>query len=152
MKKYELKLDRRDFLKKSSMLGVSTIAPGVFFQELAHGRALDEPASSKIRWGMLINTNQCTDECDACVTACNEEHGIEDFGRPTTDTQWIRKMTLTDELSKKSISVPMMCQHCENPPCVDVCPTGASFIRDDGIVLVNKHTCIGCRYCIERDP
>ena len=79
MKKYELKLDRRNFLKNSAMLGVSTIAPGVFFQELAYGRALDEPASPKIRWGMLINTNQCTEECDACVTACNEEHGIEDF-------------------------------------------------------------------------
>ena len=152
MKKYELKLDRRNFLKNSAMLGGSTIAPGVFFQELAYGRALDEPASPKIRWGMLINTNQCTDECDACVTACNEEHGIEDFGRPTTDTQWIRKITLTEELSKKSISVPMMCQHCENPPCVDVCPTGASFIRDDGIVLVNKHTCIGCRYCMMSCP
>ena len=46
----------------------------------------------------------------------------------------------------------MMCQHCENPPCVDVCPTGASFIRADGIVLVNKHTCIGCRYCMMSCP
>ena len=45
-----------------------------------------------------------------------------------------------------------MCQHCENPPCVDVCPTGASFIRADGIVLVNKHTCIGCRYCMMSCP
>ena len=45
-----------------------------------------------------------------------------------------------------------MCQHCENPPCVDVCPTGASFRREDGIVMVNQHTCIGCRYCMMACP
>jgi len=45
-----------------------------------------------------------------------------------------------------------MCQHCAEPPCVDVCPTGASFKRDDGIVLVDKHICIGCRYCVMACP
>ena len=85
--------NRRNFLKSSALLGVSAVAPGVFFQELAHARDLDKPASSKIRWGMLIDTNQCTEDCDACVTACDEEHGIEDFGRPTTDSQWIRILT-----------------------------------------------------------
>jgi molybdopterin-containing oxidoreductase family iron-sulfur binding subunit len=45
-----------------------------------------------------------------------------------------------------------MCQHCEHAPCVDVCPTGASFRRADGIVLVDKHTCIGCRYCMLACP
>ncbi len=46
----------------------------------------------------------------------------------------------------------MMCQHCAEPPCVDVCPTGASFKRVDGIVLVDKHICIGCRYCVMACP
>ena len=45
-----------------------------------------------------------------------------------------------------------MCQHCEHAPCVDVCPTGASFKRADGIVLVDRHTCIGCRYCVMACP
>ena len=45
-----------------------------------------------------------------------------------------------------------MCQHCASPPCVDVCPTGASFKRADGIVLVDRHSCIGCRYCMMACP
>ena len=45
-----------------------------------------------------------------------------------------------------------MCQHCDDPPCVEVCPTGASFKRADGMVLVDKHTCIGCRYCMMACP
>jgi molybdopterin-containing oxidoreductase family iron-sulfur binding subunit len=45
-----------------------------------------------------------------------------------------------------------MCQHCEFPPCVDVCPTGASFKRADGIVMVDRHICIGCRYCMMACP
>ena len=49
-------------------------------------------------------------------------------------------------------SLPVMCQHCADPPCVDVCPTGASFKRADGIVLVDRHTCIGCRYCMMACP
>ena len=48
--------------------------------------------------------------------------------------------------------MPVMCQHCAEPPCVDVCPTGASFKRADGIVLVDKHICIGCRYCMMACP
>jgi molybdopterin-containing oxidoreductase family iron-sulfur binding subunit len=45
-----------------------------------------------------------------------------------------------------------MCQHCAQPPCIDVCPTGASFKRADGIVLVDRHSCIGCRYCMMACP
>ena len=52
----------------------------------------------------------------------------------------------------RAASVPVMCQHCAEPPCVDVCPTGASFKRADGIVLVDRHTCIGCRYCMMACP
>jgi len=49
-------------------------------------------------------------------------------------------------------NLPLMCVHCEHPPCVDVCPTAASFKRADGIVMVNRHTCIGCRYCMMACP
>ena len=72
--------------------------------------------------------------------------------RPETDSQWIRKIKIKDKTTEKITTMPMLCQHCENPPCCDVCPTGASFKRVDGIVMVNQHTCIGCRYCMMACP
>ena len=74
------------------------------------------------------------------------------FGRPATDAQWIRKVKLKDKQTGHTQTLPLLCQHCETPPCVDVCPTGASFKRADGIVLVDKHICIGCRYCMMACP
>ena len=109
------------------------------------------PASGKVRWGMLIDTTKCATGCNDCVVACNTEHGLPPAAS-ATDAQWIRKVDLKDLKSGKSISAPVMCQHCAEPPCVDVCPTGASFKRADGIVLVDRHSCIGCRYCMMACP
>lgn len=142
---------RRNFIKSGAAMAGAAIAPGVFlYSAKAPARAPDEPVTNKRRWGLLIDTNRCADGCDACVTACNKEHGLTGFGRPRTDAQWIRKLTVRGGGEEKSF--PLMCQHCEHPPCVDVCPTGASFRRADGIVLVDKHTCIGCRYCMMACP
>ena len=143
-----INLNRRNFLQSAGAVGAITLAPGV----LLYARAPGEEVTNAVRWGMLIDTRQCHEDCDACVDACNTEHNLKDLGRPQTDAQWIRKLNVRDPLSKRSVSMPMMCQHCEHPPCVDVCPTGASFRRADGIVLVDKHTCIGCRYCMMACP
>ncbi|MCP4407202.1 MAG: 4Fe-4S dicluster domain-containing protein [Gammaproteobacteria bacterium] len=144
---------RRKFLgTAAAAVGGLAVAPGVLLYDLAHARPTDEAVTSKVRWGMLIDTNLCRENCDACVTACNEEHGLQGFDRQATDAQWIRKLTVKDKHTGHVASLPMLCQHCEFPPCVDVCPTGASFRRDDGIVLVDKHICIGCRYCMMACP
>ncbi len=71
---------------------------------------------------------------------------------PPSGSQWIRKIDLKDPHNGRQHSLPMMCQHCAEPPCVDVCPTGASMKRADGIVLVDRHICIGCRYCMMACP
>ncbi len=144
---------RRSFLKSgAAFAGSAAIAPGVFLYSVSQARPLDKAVTDSVRWGMLVDTNRCAEGCSECVTACNEEHGLNGTNRPSTDAQWIRKLTIRDKKAGFKKSFPVMCQHCESPPCVDVCPTGASFKRADGIVLVDKHTCIGCRYCMMACP
>lgn len=141
----DLNVQRRNFLKGS--LGAIAIAPGLMLFDMAHGST----DASAVRYGMLIDTAGCKPGCDDCVSACNKENGLSG-GHAATDSQWIRKIEIKDVSAGRSLSLPMMCQHCEHPPCVDVCPTGASFKRHDGIVLVDKHRCIGCRYCMMACP
>ena len=143
---------RRSFLSKAAIAGSLTIAPGVFLHQTAQAKPDAEAVSSSTRWGMLIDTDKCAKGCTGCVDACNDEFSLTGFDRPETDAQYIRKVSLVEKQTGHEISLPLMCQHCENPPCVDVCPTGASFKREDGIVLVDKHTCIGCRYCMMACP
>lgn len=145
---------RRAFLRSGAAFATIALTPTVTL--LAFGGeaagAAQQSLDATARWGMLIDVSKCPDGCDACVTACRKENGWEDTGHPATDPQWIRKVTLTDPKTGASRSLPVMCQHCAEPPCTDVCPTGASFKRADGIVLVDKHLCIGCRYCMMACP
>ncbi len=143
---------RRNFLAGIAGAAGLTIASGVTLFSFAEAKEAGQAVSSKVRWGMLIDASKCADGCTDCVTACNTENGIGTTGRLETDPQWIRKVELRNPKTETKTSLPMMCQHCAEPPCVDVCPTGASFKRADGIVLVDKHTCIGCRYCIMACP
>ncbi|MCP4041651.1 MAG: 4Fe-4S dicluster domain-containing protein, partial [Gammaproteobacteria bacterium] len=148
------KLDqaRRRFLGGAMAAAAVTAVPGLTLITEAGARSPDEAVTDKVRWGMLVDANKCAEDCDACVRACGKEHGLKGHNRPRSDAQWIRKVRLEDRQTSKVTSLPVMCQHCESPPCVDVCPTGASFRRVDGIVLVDRHICIGCRFCMMSCP
>ncbi|MAG98739.1 MAG: 4Fe-4S dicluster domain-containing protein [Alphaproteobacteria bacterium] len=141
---------RRALLKGGAAFATLALAPGLTL--LAQARPAGVAASAAVRWGLLIDAGKCADDCQACIAACADENGLDGRGWPATDAQWIRKVSVTDSATGASFSLPLMCQHCANPPCVDVCPTGASFRRADGIVLVDKHICIGCRYCMLACP
>jgi molybdopterin-containing oxidoreductase family iron-sulfur binding subunit len=108
-------------------------------------RALEEEA---MRLGMVIDLKRCIG-CYGCQIACKAEHG----SRPgTTYARVIRREwgTFPDV---RRISLPVMCMHCKNPPCVPVCPTGASQKREqDGIVFVDGDVCVGCRACVMSCP
>lgn len=148
-------MQRREFLSKSALAAGVVVAPGVILHQVAQARSAEQAASNAQRWGMLIDTNKCSKGCTDCVTACQNENGwgsSEKNSRTEQQAQWIRKVTLKDKQTGHEQSLPVMCQHCETPPCVDVCPTGASMKRADGIVLVDKHICIGCRYCMMACP
>lgn len=142
---------RRDFLKAGALASATVIAPGVLLYGVANARTADQAVTDQVRWGMLIDSTKCADSCNDCVTACNTENALSGKQGPQ-DSQWIRKVEIKNLQTGVQHSLPMMCQHCENPPCVDVCPTGASMKRADGIVLVDRHICIGCRYCMMACP
>lgn len=153
---------RRDFVSVAAKATAATVvAPGVFLNSIASAAPRSEPVTDAVRYGMLIDTTKCADGCTDCVSACDKENGLDLMLKPegASDEEWaqqkprwMRSVTLKDNLTGKESSLPMMCQHCEHPPCVDVCPTGASFRRADGIVMVDRHTCIGCRYCMMACP
>ncbi len=145
---------RRDALKLALAGGVaSALGPGLFLVAApAEARAPGLAASSAQRWGILIDAARCAEDCSLCVQACSDEHGWTVGGPPGREPQWIRTVAATDPVSGRSVRLPLMCQHCALPPCADVCPTTATFRRADGIVLVDRHLCIGCRYCVMACP
>lgn len=153
--------NRRSFMGAAAGVAAVSVAPGVLLHTMAGAKTPSEPISPEVRWGMLIDTSKCADGCTACVSACEEENGLDLQTKPEGASEakwemqravWIRKAKLRDNLTGRETNLPLMCQHCEHPPCVDVCPTGASFKRVDGIVMVDRHTCIGCRYCMMACP
>lgn len=147
----KLEQSRRNFVKGAAAI---LVAPGIFLHQAvaASSAGADRAVTSRQRWGMLIDTAKCATGCNECTTACKTEHNLKGHNRPETDPQWIRKVTVKNKTTQYEFSLPLMCQHCETAPCVDVCPTGASFKRADGIVLVDRHRCIGCRYCMMACP
>jgi molybdopterin-containing oxidoreductase family iron-sulfur binding subunit len=146
-------MSRRAFLGvAAAAAGGVMLAPGIRLVELAQAAGTARTgADPGVRWGMLIDTTKCADGCTDCVKACNTENGLDPVPTPTS-SQWIRKVEIREIKTGRTASLPVMCQHCAQPPCVDVCPTGASFKRADGIVLVDRHSCIGCRYCMMACP
>ena len=100
------------------------------------------------RYAMVIDSARCVD-CRACMVACTAENDVP-VGK---HRNWVTTK-LKGEYPQLSMRMePGQCHHCDDPPCVRVCPTEASFISDyGGIVEVDKRTCIGCRYCMMACP
>lgn len=108
------------------------------------------------RWGMVIDLDRCIG-CNTCAIACKVENNVP------LGLSWNRIMTVGGDLADlpsgeyPNLSLeylPLNCQHCDNAPCVQVCPTGATHYRPegDGIVTLDYDRCIGCRYCVVACP
>jgi tetrathionate reductase subunit B len=167
--------DRRAFLKTLVKLPlVSSLASAVMANPLLTrlARAAEALAEDEGQlFGMGIQIDKCIG-CGKCVEACKIENNVLD--EPYYFRTWVeRYITYTDGTTSvdspnggmrsfpaageekdilKSFFVPKLCNHCENPPCVQVCPVGATFKTAEGVILVDKDYCIGCRYCIQACP
>ncbi|MFC2172220.1 sulfate reduction electron transfer complex DsrMKJOP subunit DsrO [Acidobacteriota bacterium] len=150
-------MERRDFLKTAGGLvlaGASCAVAGRFLTATYGVKASAGDLTSVRRWGMVIDLTKCLPGCTACLKACREENNVAFLGDKRYDVHWIRKVGLKSESDHHAPERPMLllCNHCENPPCAQVCPVQATYKRHDGIVIVDHHRCIGCRYCMVACP
>lgn len=122
-------------------------------------------------YGMGIDIERCIG-CGRCVAACKAENDVP--MEPQCFNTWVERYvilsdghvvvdspeggiegfvpTASEGDILRTFFVPKLCNHCANPPCVQVCPVGATFTTEDGVVLVDDDYCIGCRYCIQACP
>ena len=95
---------------------------------------------------MVIDLTKCIG-CGACVIACAQGNGISsNLWRKVIDCG------VGSPPERKRICLPLSCMHCDSPPCLEVCPTGATFQRPDGVIEINHRRCVGCGYCIVSCP
>ncbi|MFC2084035.1 sulfate reduction electron transfer complex DsrMKJOP subunit DsrO [Bacteroidota bacterium] len=162
--------NRRKFLKLAGLtaLGVTVGRYTKIFANNSSSKIPIVKSSSETdltqRWAMVVDLRKCfiEDNCRLCIDACHKTHNVPDLSNPKDEIKWIWREDfenvfidqenhyLKETLKQKR--APIFCNHCDNPPCVRVCPTQATWKRDDGIVMMDWHRCIGCRYCIVACP
>lgn len=150
-------MERRDFLIAAggTVLAAGATSIGAKLLSAHEVRRRGEGAvEGDRRWGMVIDLNKCVEGCDACTHACREENNVAKHGDERWDIYWLRKVKIRSKYSPEAAGkeVLLLCNHCDYPPCAQVCPVQATYKRADGIVLVDHHRCIGCRYCVISCP
>lgn len=108
-------------------------------------------APSGAHWGMLIDVRKCIG-CQACTIACINENDVPEGSFRTIVSTYSVKQNDQAGQPAGTYVLPRLCNHCDNPPCVPVCPVGATFKRADGLVLIDGDRCVGCGYCVLACP
>lgn len=168
---------RRDFLKKGLGSAIAASLPLASFKFLSPAEAKAAIGDPAVRWVFLVDTYKCTG-CGFCVKACKLENEVP-YDLPVTRT-WVERYAITkdghshidspsggrdgfvspeigeDEVPPEEVSksffVPKLCNQCQNPACVQVCPVGATYQTRDGVVLIDRSWCVGCGYCVMACP
>lgn len=137
---------------------------------------LDEDDWEKHPCGFVVDTKKCIG-CGRCLKACKLENDVSP--RPEYNRTWVERYVISEDGKvfvdspnggidgfgaeyqnikyrnleiRKSFFVPKLCNQCDNPPCVQVCPVGATYMTEEGIILIDRGHCIGCGYCIQACP
>ncbi len=159
-----MELSKRRFLKLIGLTVLGVLARPVYgaLSRLKAARA--SPAGAYFagkRWGMVVNLKSCTG-CGDCIDACHRTHNVPSFGNLKDEIKWIWTIPYEQAFPEQShelinkelrgLPTTVLCNHCDNPPCARVCPVGAIWKREDGLVMQDYHRCIGCRYCMVACP
>ncbi len=143
-------MTRRNLLKIFGFATATTALGGILMSEHANA---DKPAATEAgdrQWVLVFDLRKCegcvtTGKAPQCTESCNAEHFVPD------GQQWIRVLEMEGAEGNKYF-LPRPCMQCENAPCVNVCPVGASYHDAAGVVLVDHDRCIGCRLCMAACP
>ena len=175
-----MSLDRREFLAKGTMFLLLTGAASRAWAFIEQGRPQDAPDYDIALhwWAMYIDIEKCIG-CGRCVDDCKVENDVLPeayYSRTWVERYIIPPIDPADPMAEilpivdspnagrdgfpavpaiagaKSFFVPKLCNHCADSPCTQVCPVGATFRGPDGVVLIDKTWCVGCRYCIQACP
>ena len=137
-------ISRKDFLATAT---VAAAGGGLMLAPAGRALARERGQQKETRWGFLIDLRKCKG-CNTCQVACKTEFdvrlGVFRSGVLHHDSGAYPNVERT--------FVPWLCNHCDKPPCAQVCPVQATYKRHDGIVIVDHHRCIGCRYCVIACP
>ena len=165
-----MKTSRRSFLKIGGIcaLGIGSL-PAIksFAANQPEFKPYPNALIPKGQWAMVVDMKKCTEEgpkgCVDCIKACDDTHNIPDIPGPKEEIKWIWTESFESafpgqDIANKEIresKAVVLCNQCTNPPCVRVCPTQATWkrkVEDGGIVMMDYHRCIGCRYCMAACP
>jgi len=144
--------------RREALVLVATSTAGVVLATGDTSPKSAAPVGNVRRWGLAIDLDRCL-RCHACVVACAAENNVPPLGPERAASarpiHWM-DMLIPDAGSAGSelghVSAPIPCMHCERPECVKVCPVGATYKADDGVVIQVWDRCIGCRYCMVACP
>lgn len=140
--------ERRQTLKGMAkglaVAGAAAVAGQSAMSALGHHLPGMEEGHEVNRFVMVIDLSKC-DGCEKCTKACQTGHFVPE------GQEWIKVYKVEDEFGGEYF-LPRPCQMCENPPCRNVCPTGATYKDEYGLTLIDHDRCIGCRYCLAACP
>lgn len=141
-------ISKRGFLRQMGAITAGAATIPLAQAKLTFGPTRREGSSAQ-RYAMLIDLRRCIG-CQSCTVSCAIENQTPQGDFRTTVNQYQVQQDNGDNVT--NVLLPRLCNHCDNPPCVPVCPVQATFQREDGIVVIDNTRCVGCAYCVQACP